>query len=182
MICMKSNEKIISADIETLKVIRYPDPRLMEICTPVDTVDEKVRALVEKMADLMFESNGVGLAAPQVGITVRLFIGSPTFEREDLHVYINPKIIEMEGADVCEEGCLSFPGIFSKIKRYAKVTIEATGLDGLVFTQTCQGLHARLCQHESDHLEGKLLVDRMGTVSKMGHRKALQTLVDEFEN
>ena len=151
------------------------------MCTPVKTVDEHVKALVEKMIELMFDSNGVGLAAPQVGVTVRIFIGSPTFDPDDLHIYINPRILSVEGAEVAEEGCLSFPGIFSKIKRYAIITIEATGLDGEVFTQTCQGLHARICQHESDHLEGRLLVDRMGSVSKMGHRKALQELVDEFE-
>ena len=166
MVCMTSSEKIISTDLENLKIVKYPDPRLREMCTPVETVDEHVKALVEKMADMMFESNGVGLAAPQVGVTVQIFIGSPTFERDDLHVYINPKIVAVDGAETIEEGCLSFPGIFSKIKRYATVTIEATNLAGEVFTQTCQGLHARICQHENDHLEGRLLVDRMGSVSK----------------
>lgn len=151
------------------------------MCMPIETVDEHVRALVEKMTELIFDSNGVGLSAPQVGVTVRLFIGSPTFEPDDLHIYINPRIISVEGADISEEGCLSFPGIFTKIKRYAKVTIEAMGLEGVVFTQTCEDLHARICQHENDHLEGKLLVDRMGSVAKMGHRKALEELVDKFE-
>ena len=103
MICMTSSEKIRLADLENLKIVKYPDPRLREVCTPIETVDENVKALVEKMTDLMFESNGVGLAAPQVGVTVQLFIGSPTFERDDLHVYINPKIVSVDGSKATDD-------------------------------------------------------------------------------
>jgi peptide deformylase len=177
---MDAREKIQAVDLDTLKVIRYPDPRLKESCTPIDVIDERVAALAHRMAELMFASNGVGLAASQVGVTVRLFIASPTFNSDDLHVYINPKIVEKSGSLNEEEGCLSFPNIFCKVKRSAKVTVEALGLDGKSFTQTVEALHARIVQHENDHLEGVLLADRMGSVAKLAKRHALQTLEQEY--
>ncbi len=177
---MNSREKIAAVPLDTLKVIPYPDPRLKEVCTPIDEVDDAVRALAEKMAELMFAARGVGLAAPQVGVSVRMFLASPTFQPGDLHVYINPTILAHEGVAHEEEGCLSFPNIFCKIKRYAQVTVEATDLSGRRFTQTCDGLHARIVQHENDHLEGVLLADRMGSVAKLTHRKALRQLEEEY--
>jgi len=177
---MDSREKIEATDVATLKVIRYPDPRLKEVCTPIDAVDGSVIVLAQRMSELMFAANGVGLAAPQVGVTVRLFIASPTFNADDLHVYINPKIVEKSGAANEEEGCLSFPNIFCKVKRAAKVTVEALGLDGLPFTRTVEGLHARIVQHENDHLDGVLLSDRMGSVARLAKRHALQTLEQEY--
>ncbi len=176
---MTANEKLNAADIDALEIIKYPDPRLEEISTPIDDVQansDRLRALIEKMAELMFDFNGVGLAAAQVGLTVRLFLACPTFEPDDLHVYINPKIVDYQGAEVREEGCLSFPGIFAKIKRPAKVTMRAAGLDGKEFTTACDGLHGRICLHEIDHLEGSLLVDRMSSLAKLANRKALQEL------
>lgn len=177
---MNAREKIQSVDVETLRIIRYPDPRLKESCTPIEEVDDSVTALTNKMARLMFASNGVGLAAAQVGVTVRLFLASPTFDENDLHVYINPKIVEKHGSINDEEGCLSFPNIFCRIKRAEKVTVEALGLDGKPFTQTVEGLHARILQHENDHLEGILLADRMGSVAKLAKRRALQSLEQQY--
>jgi peptide deformylase len=177
---MNAREKIQAVDAATLQVICYPDPRLKEICTPIDEVDADVIALVHRMAELMFAANGVGLAASQVGVTVRLFIASPTFDADDLHVYINPRIVEKTGAANEEEGCLSFPNIFCKVKRAAKVTVEALGLDGQSFTRTVEGLHARIVQHENDHLDGILLADRMGSVAKLAKRHALQSLEKEY--
>jgi peptide deformylase len=177
---MNARKKIEAIDVTTLKVIRYPDPRLKETCAPIEVVDENVIALVHRMAELMFAANGVGLAASQVGVTVRLFIASPTFDSDDLHVYINPRITEKTGAVNDEEGCLSFPNIFCKVKRAAKVTVEALNLDGKPFTQTVEGLHARIVQHENDHLDGVLLADRMGSVAKIAKRHALQTLEQEY--
>jgi len=173
---MNGNEKIRQADLPCLKIIYYGDPRLREICTPIDEVDSSVRALVERMFELMFSSRGVGLAAPQVGVTVRLFIASPTFQTDDRRVYINPRIISVDGWQDGEEGCLSFPGITCRIKRRRLATIEATDLDGKAFEETGEELTARIFQHETDHLNGELLVDRMGSVARLANRRALKQL------
>jgi peptide deformylase len=177
---MNAREKIQAVDVESLQIVRYPDPRLKEVCTPIEEIDESVTALADRMARVMFTSNGVGLAASQVGVTVRLFVASPTFDENDLHVYINPKIVDKNGSANDEEGCLSFPNIFCKVKRAAKVTVEAIGLDGKHFTETVEGLHARIIQHENDHLDGILLADRMGSVAKLAKRNALHALEEEY--
>lgn len=178
---MEVNEKIKQADISALKIIRYPDPRLAEACSEVEQIDDKVRALAEKMFELMFEAHGVGLAAPQVGITVRLFVASPSSSLEERRVYINPRILAVDGAQESEEGCLSLPGISINVKRYKTVTIRATNLDGLVFEETGQEMTAKVFQHESDHLDGRLLVDRMGSVAKLANRRTLKDLEEKFE-
>ena len=177
---MTSDERIRQADLDKLRIIHYPDPRLREACTPVEPVDESVRALAEKMIELMAAASGVGLAAPQVGVTVRLFVAVPTEDPTDRRVYINPEIVAVDGAQDGEEGCLSFPDISCRIKRYETATIRARGLDGELFEETGTGLTARIYQHESDHLDGRLLVDRMGTVAKLAARRALKDLEEEF--
>jgi peptide deformylase len=177
---MTAEEKIRAADLPSLQVVHYPDPRLKEICTGIEGVDDSVRALIDRMFELMFASNGVGLAAPQVGVTVRLFVASPTFQQEDRRVYINPRIITTDGGQEGEEGCLSFPGIFCKVKRARSVTVEALDYHGEPFTETVEQLHARIIQHEGDHLDGVLLADRMGSVAKLANRKALTALESSY--
>jgi len=179
---MDSSEKIRLADLVSLQVVKYPDPRLREVCTPVETIDEPLIRLVERMWELMLDSRGVGLAAPQVGATVRLFAASPSFSPEDLKTYINPRIIEASGTVEEDEGCLSFPQIFTKIKRNATVIVEALDLEGNTFRETCIDLHSRIIQHEIDHLDGRLLVDRMGTVSKLANRRVLKDLEAQFNS
>jgi len=180
---MTSQEKISDAvrNIELLKVVKYPDPRLRENCTPVEEINDDIRRLVERMKEIMFTSNGVGLAASQLGVTVRLFVISPTFDPDDFHVYINPEIISGEKPVSDEEGCLSFPGIYCKIKRFFSVTIKARDLEGNERTEIHEDLSARAVQHELDHLNGMLLYDRMGSLAKMVHRSALSELIEEFE-
>jgi len=179
---MESSDKIQAADLASLQVIKYPDPRLREICTPVETIDEPLIRLVERMWQLMLDSRGVGLAAPQVGVTVRLFAASPSFSPEDLRVYINPRIIEVSGTVEEEEGCLSFPQVFTKVKRNATLRVEAIDLEGNTFQEDCDDLHSRIVQHEIDHLDGRLLIDRMGTVSKLANRRALKELEAQFDS
>jgi peptide deformylase len=174
------NEKIKQADLAGLRIIRYPDPRLTVVCTPVEAVDDSVRALIDRMFELMFDARGVGLAAPQVGVAVRLFVASATFDPAERGVYINPEIIAAEGAQDGDEGCLSFPGITCRVKRKKIATIRALGRDGNPFEQTGEDLLARIFQHESDHLEGKLLVDRMGSVAKLGNRRLLRELEEGY--
>ena len=179
---MESSEETRITNLTALQVVKYPDPRLKEICTSVDTIDESLIALVEAMWRLMLDSRGVGLAAPQVGVTVRLFAASPSFSPDDLRVYINPRIVEASGSIEEEEGCLSFPQIYARVKRSAVVTVEAVNLDGETFQETCVDLHSRIIQHELDHLNGRLLVDRMGTVSKLANRRALKELETQFNS
>jgi len=177
---MDGRAKIIQADVQSLGIVEYPDPRLEETCAPVDAVDDSVRALAERMLELMFASRGVGLAAPQVGVTVRLFVASPTFEPTDRRVYVNPQIIALDGTQLGDEGCLSFPGVSCKIKRANTATIRALGLDGEPFEETGEELTARIFQHECDHLDGRLLVDRMGSVAKLANRRALRELEEKY--
>jgi len=183
MMQMNPAEEIAAAaaDLAALRVVRYPDPRLREMCTPVEAVDDSVRALAERMLDLMFDSAGVGLAAPQVGVTVRLLVASPTFERTDRLCLINPRIIAEDGWDEQEEGCLSFPSIYCKIRRRRDITVETLDLSGGSVRYELEGFAARVVQHEIDHLDGRLLDDRMSQIAKLANRKALKQLEAEFE-
>jgi peptide deformylase len=179
---MDSSDKIQAANAEALQIVKYPDPRLREVCTPVEIIDQPLVRMVEGMWRLMLESRGVGLAAPQVGVTIRLFAASPSFNPDDLQVYINPIIIEASGTIEEEEGCLSFPMVYAKVKRSETVVVEAIDLQGQTFQETCTDLHARIIQHELDHLDGRLLVDRMGAISKIANRRALKDLESKFES
>ncbi len=174
-------KKIRQADIDSLQLVCYPDPRLQEVCTAVENpADPAVRALVERMFEVMAASRGVGLAAPQVGVTARLFIASPTGEPEDRRVYINPEIVRASGSQDGDEGCLSFPGIYCKVKRHDTVVLRAADLEGNVAEHEGQELLARIFEHESDHLEGRLLVDRMSSVARMKHRRSLKELQTRY--
>ena len=174
------NEEIRHVDVARLKIIRYPDPRLRETCAPVEAVDDAVRAVIDRMFELMFEFRGVGLAAPQVGIAARLFVASPTFDPQDRHVFVNPRIIDTGGTQDGEEGCLSFPDISCKIKRKKIATVRALDRDGNELERTGEDLMARIMQHEIDHLDGRLLVDRMGSVARLASRRALKELEAAF--
>ena len=179
---METNAKIKRADLKSLKVIKYPDPRLSVVCTPVDEVDDPVRALAERMFEIMFADQGIGLAAPQVGVTVRLFVASPSFDPADRRVYVNPEIVCAEGSQESEEGCLSLPGITCRVKRSRVVTIRALNLEGQAFEETVEEEPGRTFrQHETDHLNGMLLVDRMGSVARLTNRRTLRDLEQEFQ-
>ena len=176
-----SAEKIRAADLPNLKLIHYPDPRLREVSTPIKVVDDAVRALAQRMATVLSKSGGVGLAGCQVGVTVRLFLaGVPDEDGSGVMAYINPRIVEQSDPVEDEEGCLSFPTIYSRIKRFNKVVLEAVDLEGRLFEQTAQGLMARCFQHECDHIDGRMIIDRMGSVAKLAHRKTLKQLEEDF--
>lgn len=178
---MSGNEKILAANPGALGVIRYPDPRLKEVSTRIERpAAPEVRVLAERMIELMFADRGVGLAAPQVGVTVRMFIASPSFREDDVRVYVNPEITAVDGRQEGEEGCLSFPSISCKVRRYETATIRARDLEGELFEETGEALTARIFQHETDHLDGILLVDRMSSVARLSNRRALRQLQEEF--
>ena len=149
-------------------ILRYPDKRLRNKALPVTAFDDSLRALVDDMAETMYAAPGVGLAAPQIGVSLRLFVIDIAGEDEpsDLKVFINPTFTAKQGEIAWEEGCLSFPGIHEEIERAEKVTVRATGLDGKVFELKAEGLLAIAVQHEYDHLDGTLMVDRVSLLKR----------------
>jgi peptide deformylase len=165
-----------------LKIIFYPDPRLKKISQPVTVFDQKLVNLVNQMFVLMREAKGVGLAAPQVGHNIRLFTmnhdGDPAHDR----VYINPQLSDADGDAEEEEGCLSLPKINVDVLRSQTIRIKALDLEGKPFEQIETGYLARIWQHETDHLNGIMLTDRMGPVAKMTYRKVLRDLEEKFHD
>jgi peptide deformylase len=165
---------------EALKIILYPDPRLKRNSKPIEKFDEKLGALAQRMFELMRESRGVGLAAPQVGQNIRLFISNHTGKPEDDRVYVNPELFDADGEETSEEGCLSIPELRVQVARSRAVRIRAQDLTGKVFEITEVGYLPRIWQHELDHLNGILLTDRMGPTAKMENKKLLQDLEEKY--
>ena len=169
-------------DVDKCVITRYPAKVLAGSAQPVEKIDDTIHRLVKKMTDIMVEQKGVGLAAPQAGVALRLFIISLDGSRENVRVYINPTV-KGEGPFMQnEEGCLSVPGIYSKIKRYSRATVTATGLDGKTFTEQADGLYARALQHEFDHIEGVTIVNRLPTTARIVYRRQLKKLEEKAEN
>jgi peptide deformylase len=162
-----------------LQIIQYPHPTLRHVSKPLKRVDAELRRMVREMFELMYASNGVGLAANQVDLPYRLFLvnlkGNPREGEE--HVFINPVISRAKGLAEAEEGCLSLPGLYADVKRPAEVSIQAYNLDGQEVRHELSGLFARVVQHELDHLNGKLLIDRLSPTSQIKVRED----VEEFE-
>lgn len=161
----------------------YPEPVLRRVAEPVAAVDDELRAVVEAMFDLMGRSNGVGLAAPQVGLQKRILVLNPTGKPEDALALVNVQILERSGpSTVYEEGCLSFPGIFAEVKRPERCKVRAVSPTGEPIEREFDGFVSRIIQHEYDHLEGVLLVDRMSAADKQRHKAALAELVDRYRS
>ena len=169
-------------DYSTCTITQYPTPVLMGKARPVEEVNDEIRVLADRMIDIMVETKGIGLAGPQAGVSLRIFVVSIDGTKENARVYINPTI-KPEGKVVSnEEGCLSLPRISGKIRRYSKCTVTATDLDGNEFTEVGEGLLARAFQHEYDHLEGRMIKDRLGYAAKLRSKKLLEELEAEYEN
>lgn len=162
------------------RIIRYPDPRLRQICARIREFDERTAALAERMLELMKEGNGVGLAGPQIGVGLRIFVASPTGEPGDAQVLINPELHDLQGAVEAEEGCLSLPDIRVNIRRARKCRIRAQDIHGKPFEMEGEGLIARIWQHETDHLDGKLIIDRMDATDRIANRKKIAELEEKF--
>jgi peptide deformylase len=143
-----------------LKVRKYGDPTLRKSATPVGEVTPEVRAIIADMTETMYDEVGIGLAAPQVGIPLRLIVISDEDGR-GVQALLNPAIVERGGEVTGEEGCLSIPGVFAPVTRAAWVTVEARSVDGKPLTINARGLRARVLQHEIDHLDGVLFIDRV---------------------
>ncbi len=168
-------------DVDKCCITHFPAPVLEGAAVPVDEITDDIRRLVDRMIDIMIEQKGIGLAAPQIGVGLRIFVVSVDGTRENAKVYINPDL-EVSGAlEANEEGCLSVPGVFAAIKRYRKCVVTATDLDGDQFTEEANGLQIRAFQHEYDHLEGTLIKDRMGQVQLISARRQLRELRERYE-
>jgi peptide deformylase len=168
-------------DIEKCRLTHYPAEVLADSASPVEKINDNIRQLVERMVDIMLKNKGVGLAAPQIGVPLRLFIISLGGNKESVKVFINPAVTPIGELDSVEEGCLSVPNVYTKIRRYKKCKVTATDLDGSKFTEEAEGLFARALQHENDHINGVTIVSRMGQASKIAHRRQLKKLSQEYE-
>jgi peptide deformylase len=146
---------------------------LGEKCQPITKFDSGLRVLVDAMFETMSEADGVGLAAPQVGVPSRLFVIN--IQGVEKRAYVNPQIIETSiETDISEEGCLSIPGVWHDVQRPARVTVQAQDIEGKVFTVKAEGLLARAIQHENDHLNGVLFIDRLSDEEKEKMVKAYE--------
>lgn len=161
---------------DQLKIIHYPDPRLRKKAAPITAFTAELAQISEKMVELMHADKGVGLAAPQVGLSISLFVMNPTGQSQDQRIYINPVLTQGEGSELGEEGCLSLPGIRTNVDRFVKMQITAQDLTGQTFTESAEGFVARIWQHEVDHLNGTLILDRMGPGTKLMFRKKIKDL------
>jgi len=163
-------------DIDKCQITHYPAPVLGKRAEPVGQIDDDIRRFVEKMTEIMLKNKGVGLAAPQAGVSLRLFIISLDGSAESTRVYVNPTVTPIGDLDAIDEGCLSVPGVYTKIPRYKKCEVTAIDLDGNEFTEQAEGLYARALQHEYDHIEGMTIINRMGQVARIAHRRQLKKL------
>lgn len=166
-------------DLNKLEILVYPDPRLRKRCAPVEEFNGRLAALAAKMIEMMRAARGVGLAAPQVGVLLRMFVANTTGKPDDDRVFVNPVIVEPEGAKEASEGCLSLPDVEVQVRRALRCRVRAYDLSGRPFECAGEELPARVWQHETDHLDGVLILDRMGPADKIATRKRLRELEAE---
>ncbi len=162
---------ILPTVMALLHILTYPDPRLREKARPVDAVDAALGQLADDMLQTMYAAKGIGLAATQVGVPKRLVVLDLSAEHDQPQVLINPRIIASDGAQVCEEGCLSVPEVFEEVERAQRVTLTYLDLDGEAQHVEADGLLAVCVQHEIDHLDGKLFVDYLSRLKQDRLRK-----------
>ena len=149
-----------------LPILRFPDPRLKVVAAAVDHIDETIRRLARDMAETMYEAPGIGLAATQVDVHLRVVVIDASETRDQLLVLINPLLVESAGVQVCEEGCLSVPGIYDKVERAENVVVRYLDLDGKAQTIAADGLLAVCLQHEIEHLDGHVFVEHLSQLKQ----------------
>jgi peptide deformylase len=162
-----------------LPILRYPDPRLHTVATPVQAVDAGICKLVADMAETMYAAPGIGLAATQVDVHLRVLVLDVSEDKSQLKAFINPEILWREGECVGEEGCLSVPGIYETVARSERVKVRALDVDGAPFELEADGLLAVCLQHEIDHLDGKVFVEYLSRLklSRIKSRLAKQAKI-----
>ena len=150
-----------------LPILRYPDPRLKKVAGRVDKFDDSIRRLANDMAETMYEAPGIGLAATQVDVHKRVIVIDVSETRDQLLVLINPELVESDGLQVCEEGCLSVPGIYDKVERAEHVVVRYFDVEGREQTIEADGLLAVCLQHEMDHLDGRVFVEHLSQLKQV---------------
>ena len=166
-----------------LKIVYHPHPALRWKSKDVTRIDAQLKTWVEQMFELMYEARGIGLAANQVALPYRLFVINPTGDRDDKdmeQVFINPQITKRNGSEEGEEGCLSLPELYGPVTRAEKIVVEAFDLTGEEFAMELTGIHSRVVQHESDHLDGVMFTDRVTDKVKDGLSPLLQDLEQQM--
>ena len=166
-----------------LRIVPYPHPALRYESRPVVQIDDKLREIVREMFGLMYASNGIGLAANQVGIPLRFFILNLTADAEQPdqeRVFINPEIVKKHSSEENEEGCLSFPGLYGKVRRARKIRVQAYDLLGNPVELEADDLLGRAIQHETDHLDGKLFIDYLGPIAKTSANTKVKEIEDGY--
>ena len=156
-----------------LTILEFPDPRLRKKASPVETVDDELRTLIDDMFETMYAAPGIGLAATQVDVHKRLLVADVSSNGDQPHALINPVILEKDGVQVSEEGCLSVPGYFEEVERAEHIRVRYLNRDGEEVTTEMEGLLAVCVQHEIDHLDGKLFVDYISEAKRSRIRKRL---------
>ncbi len=156
-----------------LEILVYPDERLRTVAQPVAVVDDSIRALVKDMIETMYDANGIGLAATQVDVHKQVIVMDLSEERNEPRVLINPQVIERDGEQVYDEGCLSVPEYYAPVKRAERIKITALDEEGEIYELEADGLLAVCIQHEMDHLAGKVFVDYLSRLKQDRVRKKL---------
>jgi len=168
-----------------LQIIHYPHPTLRHVSKPLKRVDAELTRMVEEMFELMYEHEGVGLAANQVDLPYRVFVANPAGDPDDADaecVFINPVIVRGSGQEEKEEGCLSIPGVYAPVVRKERVTVEAYNLAGEEVSGELDGLFGRIVQHEIDHLDGQLFIDRLSPTQRADIEGALEEFEVDFRS
>lgn len=166
-----------------MQIIQYPHPTLRRPSKPLRRVDAELHRIVAQMFELMYANNGCGLAANQVDLPYRLFVMNPTGEAaqaDQQFVFINPVLSRAKGSAEKEEGCLSLPGLYAPVRRSDKVNVRGYNLQGEELNFTAEGFFARVVQHETDHLDGVLFIDRLSPTGKMTVREKVEEFETEF--
>jgi len=156
-----------------LEIVEFPDPRLRTRAAPIDQVDDALRALIDDMFETMYDAPGIGLAATQVDVHRRFMVIDVSEDKSEPRVFINPEILEREGKQVCQEGCLSVPGIYADVTRAERIRVRAQDRNGDAYEMEADGLLAVCIQHEMDHLDGKLFVDYLSPLKRQMVKKKL---------
>ncbi|HET9123194.1 MAG TPA: peptide deformylase [Acidiferrobacteraceae bacterium] len=156
------------------EILHYPDPRLRTRAASVAVVDDRIRALIEDMAETMYQAPGIGLAAIQVGVAERVIVVDVSADRNELRAFVNPEILGRDTLGVMEEGCLSVPGVFEEVERAQHVRVRALDATGTPFELEASGLLAVCIQHEIDHLDGKVFIDYLSRLKQQRIRKKLE--------
>lgn len=158
----------------TLNILHFPDPRLRTVAKPVEQVNDSIRQLADDMLETMYAAPGIGLAATQVNVDKRVVVIDISEEKNQPLCLINPEILDLDGVEEMEEGCLSVPGVYERVQRADRVRIRALDREGQAYELEADGLLAVCIQHEIDHLDGKLFVDYLSQLKRTRIRKKLE--------